>query len=125
MSTEQNKRVADRVPNELIKGNVGIFDEVFDSKYIEHAAPPGMPATIESAKQFFTMFRQTFPDFNYKIENTIAEGEYVVQTLTGSGTMKGPLMGMPATGKKATWTEIHTSRFTDGKIVEHWANVDQ
>jgi predicted ester cyclase len=32
---------------------------------------------------------------------------------------------MPATGKSAAWTEIHIVRVKDGKIVEHWASVDQ
>jgi predicted ester cyclase len=34
-------------------------------------------------------------------------------------------MGIPATSKQATWTEIHILRCADGKCVEHWANVDQ
>jgi predicted ester cyclase len=39
--------------------------------------------------------------------------------------MKGNFAGMPATGRKATWTEIHVSRVRDGKVVEHWGVVDQ
>jgi predicted ester cyclase len=48
-----------------------------------------------------------------------------VQRVTVSGTMKGAFMGTPATGKKATWSEIHIVRLANGKVVEHWANVDQ
>jgi len=32
---------------------------------------------------------------------------------------------MKATGKTATWTEIHIGRLADGKVVEHWATIDQ
>jgi predicted ester cyclase len=33
---------------------------------------------------------------------------------------------MPASGKEATWSEIHIVRFdADGKAVEHWGVVDQ
>jgi predicted ester cyclase len=32
---------------------------------------------------------------------------------------------MPATGKRATWTEIHIARVTGGKLVEHRVNQDQ
>jgi predicted ester cyclase len=40
--------------------------------------------------------------------------------------MKGDFMGMPASGKEATWSEIHIVRFDDsGKAVEHWGVVDQ
>ena len=34
------------------------------------------------------------------------------------------LMGIPATGRKATWGEIGVLRFSDGKIVESFYNVD-
>ena len=45
--------------------------------------------------------------------------------VTGQGTMTGAFAGMPATHKHAAWSEIHISRFKDGKIVEHWGSVDQ
>jgi predicted ester cyclase len=55
------------------------------------------------------------------IDDTIADGDKLVQRLTGHGTMQGSLAGMPATGKHAPWSEIHVSCFKDGKVVEHWA----
>jgi steroid delta-isomerase-like uncharacterized protein len=125
MSVEQNKTIADRLPTEISKGNFAIFDEVIDPKAVDHALPPGMPQTVEGTKMFFTAFRAAFPDLKYKIEDTIAEGDYVVQRTTGTGTMKGAFQGMPASGKSATWSEIHIVRFANGKVVEHWANVDQ
>ena len=33
--------------------------------------------------------------------------------------------GMPASGKTATWSEIHIVRFENGKAIEHWGVVDQ
>ncbi len=49
----------------------------------------------------------------------------VVQRVIGTGTMKGAFQGMPPSGKSATWSEIHIVRFANGKVVEHWANIDQ
>lgn len=125
MSVEQNKTIADRLPTEISKGNFAIFDEVIDPKAVDHTLPPGMPQTVEGTKMFFTAFRATFPDLKYKVEDTIAEGDYVVQRTTGTATMKGDFQGMPASNKSATWSEIHIVRFANGKVVEHWANVDQ
>ncbi len=34
-------------------------------------------------------------------------------------------MSFQPTGKTATWTEIHIARVQDGKVVEHWGEVDQ
>ena len=124
MSTEQNKAVANRVPLEFNKKNLAILDEVVAPNAVEHAAPPGMPPTIESTKQSVQALLAAFPDLKYSIDDAIAEGDKVVQRITAHGTMKGEFMGMPATGKQASWTEIHIVRLTNGKIVEHWGIVD-
>jgi predicted ester cyclase len=71
------------------------------------------------------MFRAAFPGLTYTVEEVIAEGDRVVQRSNASGTMKGDFLGMPATGKKANWSETHIVRVKDGKIIEHWASVDQ
>jgi predicted ester cyclase len=125
MSVEQNKKIAERLPVEISKGNLAVLDEVIDPKAVEHAVPPGLPQTVEGTKQFFASFRAAFPDLKYKIEDTIAEGDYVVQRVTGTGTMKGAFQGMAASNKSATWSEIHIVRFANDKVVEHWASVDQ
>jgi predicted ester cyclase len=125
MSTEQNKATANRIPAEFSKGNVGILDQVADPKGIDHAVPPGMPNTLESTKKFMSALITAFPDLTYKIEDTIAEGDLVTQRVTVSGTMKGEFSGMKPSGKKATWSEMRITRFANGKVVEHWANVDQ
>jgi predicted ester cyclase len=125
MTIEQNKAIADRLPLELNKGNMGVLDEVTDPRAVDHSLPPGMPPTVESTKQFLTMFRTAFPDLTYTVEFSVAEGDKVMQRVTARGTMKSDFMGMKATGKSATWTESHIVRITNGKVVEHWANLDQ
>ena len=125
MSTEENKAIANRVVEAINHRDVALLDELVAADGIEHAAPPGMPPTLETAKQYILMLATALPDFKYTVEYTVAEGDKVAQRLTGSGTMQGDFMGMKATGKSATWTETHFSRFANGKLVEHWANVDQ
>lgn len=125
MSTEQNKALANRVVDGINQKNLSVFDEVIAADAVDHAAPPGMPPTRETAKQFFDMLVAAFPDFHYTVEFTVAEGDRVAQRLNASGTMQGEFLGMPPSGKQATWTETHVSRFADGKLVEHWASIDQ
>ena len=55
----------------------------------------------------------------------IADGDRVAGRLTASGTHQAELFGMPATGKRATWFEIHIARFANGKLIEHWGTIDQ
>ncbi len=128
MSAEDNKALANRFVEEVLnQGNFDRADQFFTSDYVEHVPPPpGFPTGLAGLRQYFTFFRQAFPDFHYTVEDTVVEGDKVVQRLTGQGTMKGEFLGIPATGKHATWTEMHIARIgPNGKFVEHWANVDQ
>jgi steroid delta-isomerase-like uncharacterized protein len=126
MSPEANKTQARRVAEEVInKGNFDLAAELFTSNYIDHATPPGIPPGIEGFTLFFTTFRTAFPDLHYTIDDTFAEGNKVVQRVTGSGTHRGEFQGMPATNKHATWNEIHIVRYDGDKIVEHWGVIDQ
>ena len=44
--------------------------------------------------------------------------------MTSTGTHSGDFMGIPATGKRVTFTETHIVRIANGKAVEHWGNQD-
>jgi predicted ester cyclase len=49
----------------------------------------------------------------------------VVARFIQSGTHTGgDLLGMKASGRKATWTEIGVLKIKDQKIVESWYEVD-
>ncbi len=64
------------------------------------------------------------PDLQATIDDMVAEGDQVVYRMTIRGTQKGPLMGIPATGKQVAVTAIEIARIQDGKYVEHWGGVD-
>jgi predicted ester cyclase len=65
-----------------------------------------------------------FPDFRYTIDDEIVEGDRIVNRLTATGTQERAFLGVPATGKRATWGEIHMGRIRGGKFVDHWAQID-
>lgn len=126
MGTQENKASGRRFVEEVMnKGNVAVVDELSGANFVDHSLPPGVPAGNEGFKGFVAMYRAAFPDLHYTIDDEIAEGDRVVQRTTANGTMKGDFQGMPASGKSATWQEIHITRFADGKVVEHWGVVDQ
>jgi len=127
MPTEENMTNSLRVPNELFnQGNMAAGDAVFAADYIEHAnVPPGLPPGLAGLKLFITGLRAAFPDFKYTVEDVIAQGDKVVLRLTANGTQMGDFGGIPATGRHATWSEIHIVDLAGGKIVEHWVVQDQ
>jgi len=120
------KTKLERIPLEILnQGKYELIDEIYAPDFVEHYAQPGVPPTREGFKQFAMAYRSAFPDLRYTVEDAIEAGDKIVHRLSASGTMKGDFLGMPATGKHATWTEIHIGRVADGRLVEHWGLVDQ
>ena len=64
-------------------------------------------------------------DATFTIDDMIAEGDRVAVRLTSSARQVGEFMGMPPSGKRYEIEEIHWFRVRDGKVVEHWHQMDQ
>jgi steroid delta-isomerase-like uncharacterized protein len=126
MDMEQNKAAARRFLDEVMnQGKVDLIDELTAPNFADHDTPPGVSPTPAGFKDFVRTFRTAFPDLHYTIDVDVADGDKVVQRITGHGTMHGDFQGMPASHKSATWHEIHITRFEGGKAAEHWGVVDQ
>ena len=70
----------------------------------------------DGLREFARVYISAFPDLHFDITQQFAAGDDVVTCWTATGTHKGPLMGIPPTGR---WAEIHgcnVSRFHKGKL---------
>jgi predicted ester cyclase len=105
-------------------GNFGLLDELLTPDFVDHTPYGGASPTREGLKTSARALRTAFPDIKYTVEDSIADGDKIVHRLTATGTMTGEFMGIPATGKHATWTEIHIGRGVDGRLTEHWGVAD-
>jgi steroid delta-isomerase-like uncharacterized protein len=124
MSPEQNKAV-DRRWNELL--NAQDLDgalALLSPNFVEHSSVPGMPGGLEGVRMFFSMQLATFPDMHGTILDQLADGDKVVHRVSVEATHMGPFMGIPATGRRVKFTLIDIIRYADGKMVEHWGEVD-
>jgi predicted ester cyclase len=121
----QNKAIGRRLIDAVNSGSMTVIDEVFSPSYVERNPFPGTTPDRDGLKKSLTEFRVAFPDFRYTVEDEIATGDKLVHRLSAKGTQKGEFQGVPATGKTATWSEIHIARIGNGKVVEHWGIVDQ
>lgn len=123
---EQNKAIFRAIPEKVVNtGNLDAADHYFAQDFVDHMTPAGLPNGLAGFKAYVTRLRGAFPDLRFTVEDVVAEGETVVVRATARGTMTGDFLEMKATGKTATWTEIHIGRLADGKVVEHWATIDQ
>jgi len=124
--TTAAQTMIERIPLEVINDNkFELIDELYATDYVEHTPQPGVPPTREGFKQTAIALKKAFPDLHYTIDDAVEGGDRIVHRLTASGTMKGEFAGMPATGKYATWNEIHIGRVVNGRLTEHWGVIDQ
>ena len=116
------RRFVEDVKNKRHLEQIG---EIFQANYQEHNPTVGsFGPGIEGYKNFLNHLFTAFPEDSVTIDEIVAEGDLVSYRGTESGTHKAEFLGIPATGKSATWTEIQFFRFRDGKVVEHWVDVD-
>ncbi len=125
MSAQDNKALVRRFIEEVVnKGNLSVVDELVAPNFVDHSAPPGQPPGPQGVKQAIQMYHGAFPDIQMTAEDIIAEGDKVASRVIFTGTHKGELMGIAATGKQVTVNFIEIIRWQDGKAVERWAVTD-
>jgi predicted ester cyclase len=125
VSTEENKALVRRFVDEVqSKGNTDLIDEICSPGFVNHSAPPGLPADREGIKILTTMFKGAFPDSYFTVEDMIAEGDKVVTRKMFHGTHEGEFMGIPPSGRPVNVSLIDVVRISDGRVVEHWSVGD-
>jgi steroid delta-isomerase-like uncharacterized protein len=123
--SEENKTLVRRFVDEVQSGgNIDLIDELCSPEFVNHSAPPGMPADCEGVKLVTAMFRQAFPDSYFTVEDMIAEGDKVATRKTFHGTHEGEFLGIPPTGRPVSIGLIDVVRVADGRVVEHWSIGD-
>ena len=65
-----------------------------------------------------------FPDWHFELLRLVAEGTLVVAHMPYSGTHRGRIMGVEATGRYCTVDEMVIFRIADSRIAEAWEVYD-
>jgi steroid delta-isomerase-like uncharacterized protein len=122
---EDNKALVWRFVDEVqSRGNIDLIDEICAPEFVNHSAPPGIPADREGVKAVTAMFRGAFPDSYFTVEDMMAEGDKVATRKTFHGTQEGEFMGIPPSGRSVSMGLIDIVRISDGRVVEHWSMGD-
>ena len=125
MAPEELKARARRLPEELLtQGDLAVAEEFLAPDCLHHAPDPLAPG-VAGVQCWVTALRRAFPDLCAVVEAEIAEGDTVAQRITCSGTHEGEFLGIPPTGRRATWQLVAIQRIgPDGKCAEHWSSPD-
>ncbi len=124
MSTEQNKIMSRRMRETWDQAKAIIEPEKYVAPKAVWNMPGGPPMDVEQASGMAAMFYAAFPDLHTTFEDQIAEGDKVVARVTIRGTHQGEFQGIPATGKEVAFGGILIDHYQDGKVVEHWVQMD-
>ena len=124
--SEANKTIVRRYREIHTNNEMNRLEEVLAPDFVPHTFMPGMPWNgPESARQVHLLGKASFPDMKVATEDLIVEGDKVVERWTQTQTHTGEsFMNISPSGKTITFTGISIYRIANGKIVEHWANMD-
>ncbi len=120
-----NKQAMLRFVDEFInRGDTSALDELIHPDYVyrspgeELRGPDGLVA-------LFASYRSAFPDLAVQIDDLVVADDATVMAFTLTGTHRGDLLGISATGRRVRVNGMVRSRFRDGKIAEEWEILDQ
>lgn len=111
-----------KLANQEILGNGDLraVDEMFAADYVAHAGGKDFKG-IAFIKQWLRQLRAAIPDLRVvEVSILLEKGDLVSWQRTLRGTHKADLKGIPPSGKKVTWRDMHVTRFQGGKIAEEW-----
>jgi len=104
----------------LNAGDVAGLDGFAHRDVLVPQSAPG----IESLRRLMADLRSTFANPEYKVMDTVCEGEKVVVRFSAKATHAGRYMGVPASGRVLKLWGVMIFRFEAGAIAEFWSLVD-
>ncbi len=125
-SVEHNKAVSRRWIDAFNQRDDAAEADVRAPDYVAHA-----PASLEAAPlgseawtRFLAGFVDGFPDLRLTVEDAVGEGDLVAQRVHFAGTHTGEFQGLPPTHKQVSFSGLELNRFVDGRVAEHWFQLD-
>jgi len=125
-SLEHNKAISRRWIEVFNERDDVAEAEVRAPDYVAHAPASLEPAPLDSDAwtRFLSGFVEGFPDLRLEVEDAVGEGDLVAQRIHFEGTHTGEFQGLPPTQRKVSFSGLEINRFVDGRVAEHWFQLD-
>jgi C-1 hydroxylase len=123
MSAEANKALVRRFLAAWNRRDMDAMAREWAPNMVHHTRTGSYGTTQVSS--LITGFMQAFPDLEFKIENMVADGDFVATRMAARATHRHEFMGVPPTGRQVTCSVMGLVRVTEGRIVEHWNVMDE
>jgi steroid delta-isomerase-like uncharacterized protein len=94
--------------------------------YVAHAPESIQTAALDSDAwvEFLGVFLEGFPDLHLEVLDSSADEAMVAQRILFTGTHTGTFRGLPPTGRKVRFSGLEINRMVDGRVAEHWFQLD-
>ncbi|NQX27735.1 ester cyclase [Microbacteriaceae bacterium VKM Ac-2854] len=125
LDLDQVKTAARRVLEEIFPADdeAALIAAVTED-FVNHDAPPGTPPGPAGLITSMHALARAFTEQQWTVHQVIAEGDTAVVFCTHSGRHTGPFFGLPASGRRFAYRQMHLIRLVGGKGAEHWAVRD-
>jgi steroid delta-isomerase-like uncharacterized protein len=125
-SVENNKAVSRRWIEVFNERDDAAEADVRAEDYVAYAPASLEPTPLgsEAWTRFLSGFVEAFPDLQLTVEDAVGEGDLVAQRIRFEGTHTGEFQGLPPTHRKVTFSGLELNRFVDGRVAEHWFQMD-
>jgi predicted ester cyclase len=125
-SVQRNKAVSRRWIEVFNERDDAAEAEVRTRDYVAYAPVSLEPTPLDSEawSRFLAGFVEAFPDLHMTVEEAVGEGDLVAQRVHFAGTHTGEFQGLPPTHRKVTFSGLELNRFADGRVAEHWFQMD-
>jgi predicted ester cyclase len=128
MIVGDNERQIRRLVEQSVNANRPEMLECVVAQHVRvHPGTPGAGPDTEGLEELtaaFGRFHDAFPDLHIALEDVIEAGDRVAARWTATGTHRGELAGIAATGRRVRWGGIDLYRLEQGMVVEWWRNDD-
>jgi steroid delta-isomerase-like uncharacterized protein len=120
-----NKALVLRFMQDVLNGHHGNHAASYLTQDMQfHAGTVGTITGRDNVAGLLTTVVTSIPDLHAALQDIRAEGNEVVVRVVVTGTQKGALLGIPATGRHVQWDAIDLYQIENGKISQEWAAED-
>jgi predicted ester cyclase len=96
------------------------WQQVVHADWQARPAFPGDTRQIDSYPRAVLALRSAFPDLHFRLDEVIARDGFVAVRSVVTGTHRGELAGLAATGRQVTFTALDIHQIEDDRIVQTW-----
>lgn len=87
---------------------------------IVNDAPQGLPAYVAGLEAV----ARAFPDYHWELRHLLVDGDVIAAHFTDTGTHRGAFLGVAATGRAVTTTELAVYHVAQERIERVWVAAD-